>query len=124
MKNFIFLLFLAFAIHSGCAQSKDWIKAKIYLKNGEILDGHAKVFISSSNQDGFFNPSGKDHLRYINFDLKQKKSKKISPEEIIKAILDESYRSKGRRLTRKTTYIPVIVLKKKKGKIGSCGTDN
>lgn len=114
------LLFLSFNVQ---AQYKDWTKAEIYLKDGSTLKGNSRLTMLESKPDNSFNQkyylSSKEYLRYVNFEIKQRKSTKFTPEEIEKVVFDLDYKLNGRRVKRQAIYIPIIKIKnKKKAKFG------
>ncbi|MEP5340489.1 MAG: hypothetical protein ABJL44_02760 [Algibacter sp.] len=117
MKNTIFFLLLTFIFFNAEAQYDDWTEAKVYLKDGTTLEGHARLTYAVANASGLsINLGSKEYLRFINFEIKQKRSTKFTPEEIDKVVFDLNYKVKGRRLKRKATFIPVIMFKNEKNK--------
>ena len=128
MKNTLLLVSLVFLSFNIQAQYKDWTKAKIYLKDGSTLKGNARLTmleskvrsaVFGSKGENSFNLSSKEYLRYINFEIKQRKSTKFTPEEVEKVVFDLDYKLKGRRLKRQAVYIPIIKsINKKKTKFG------
>lgn len=99
------------------AQYKDWTDAEIYLKDGTVLKGKARLtMLESKNNGSVTSIFLKEYLRYINFEIKQKKSTKFTPEEVDKVIFEVNEKIKGRRIKRKATYI-TIVKKKKRNKV-------
>ena len=117
MKNIILSLLLFLFFFNAEAQYDDWTEAIVYLKDGTTLEGHARLTYAVSNSSGIsINLGSKEYLRFINFEIKQKRSTKFTPEEIDKVIFDLNYKVKVKRLKRKATFIPVIMFKNEKNK--------
>ncbi|MFD2725587.1 hypothetical protein, partial [Hyunsoonleella rubra] len=96
------------------AQYKDWTDAEIYLKDGTVLKGKARLtMLESKNSGSVTSIFLKEYLRYINFEIKQKKSTKFTPEEVDKIIFEVNEKIKGRRIKRKATYITIVKKKKR-----------
>ncbi len=110
MKKSLPLLILFFLTFSAEAQYRDWTDAEVYLSDSTQLKGKARLtMLESKNPNNLVLSLFTDeYLRYINVEIKQRKSTKFTPVEVDSVIFHLDYKEKRKRVKRKATYIPII----------------
>lgn len=102
MKTSITLFFLFFVLLVN-AQYKDWTEAKVYLKNGTMLDGRARLtMLEGRHEELFLFGLAKEYLRFIQG--KQRKSDKFEGQEVDSVV----FKLKGNPAKKNVTFIPIL----------------
>ncbi|WP_296381006.1 hypothetical protein [Winogradskyella sp.] len=114
MKKICIAFFLfVFGLNFSFAQY-DWTKAKVYLKNSEVLNGEAKILMMGSGMN-----LSKEILKYRIG--KKEKISKYKPEEIDSIVFIIEYKKKVDKKEINETcskiFVPVF-LNKKKSRLG------
>jgi hypothetical protein len=114
LKKLIFAsLFLVFCVNFSFSQY-EWTNAEVYLKDGEILTGEAKIPMMGAGMN-----LSKEVLKYRTIEKTEKA--KYQPKDIDSVIFTIQYKikEKGKKIKkiRKETYTPVY-LNKKKSRLG------
>ncbi|GAB1857701.1 hypothetical protein MHTCC0001_25380 [Flavobacteriaceae bacterium MHTCC 0001] len=101
------------------AQYLDWTEARIFLKNGNIIEGHARLKMQGAIQNGsalnLLSP--KEYLLYINKEIKQRRSTKFIPEEVDSVLFTIRNKFKDEISERVAKYIVITKVKKKRKEV-------